>query len=579
MKKLFVPLSIIALILICFFSFSFFSKQAKVAAKKKAKAEKIARERIFPVIESKPFVVVIPSYNNERICHRNLQSVFDQTYKNFRIIYIDDCSTDQTHEKVKSLFDSHPERSATLIKNEKNLGALENLYRAIISCKDEEIIVILDGDDWLAHDLVLEKLNAFYANPDIWMTYGSYLYYPSYGKGECSRPFPQEVFKQKTLREYCREKGTIVSHLKSFYAGLFKQIKLEDLLHAGNFFNSTADGAIGLPLTEMARDHLKFIPEVFYINNRANPLNDDKVNFEKQQTCWHEMLSMKPYEKLPYLDFPLENKKYTADLVVFSYDRPMQLYAYLESLQKYVEGIGKVCVIYRTTHENYSNAYDLVKQTFPEVVFCKQSDTPHADFKPLVMQEAFSGPSAHLLFAVDDIIIKDFIDLNGAIRALELTQAKGFYLRLGTHVDYCYTVDQNQGIPPLIPLKNKIYAWQFKEGKGDWCYPHSLDMTLYKKDVIQPELLKLSFKTPNELESEWAKKAKKKQIGLCYEVSKIVNVPENLVNQSSNRHRNGHSPEELLSLFNEGLKIDISDFYQIENHSVHIEHPLTFVSR
>jgi len=40
----------------------------------------------------KSMVVIIPSYNNESYCEKNLTSVFSQQYENYRVIYIDDCS-------------------------------------------------------------------------------------------------------------------------------------------------------------------------------------------------------------------------------------------------------------------------------------------------------------------------------------------------------------------------------------------------------------------------------------------------------------------------------------------------------
>ena len=47
-------------------------------------------------IRERSIVVIIPSYNNVRWVEKNLMSVFEQKYENFRVIYIDDCSTDGT---------------------------------------------------------------------------------------------------------------------------------------------------------------------------------------------------------------------------------------------------------------------------------------------------------------------------------------------------------------------------------------------------------------------------------------------------------------------------------------------------
>ncbi len=253
--------------------------------------------------ESTSFVVVIPSYNNSSWCERNLRSVFEQSYHNYRIIYIDDASTDGTYEKVKQFVESSGKSGqVTLNKNPSNQGAMFNFYEAIHTCKDNEVVVVLDGDDWLAHDGVLSTLNKYYSNPNVWATHGSYVHYPSYTKGECARKVPRKVVLANAFRSYTK-KGFILSHLRSFYAGLFKMVPREQFEMEGVFYKSAADLAMMFPLAELAGQHFCFIKEVLYVYNRSSPLNDDKVRFELQQRCMRHIqnqprlnqLHAKPY--------------------------------------------------------------------------------------------------------------------------------------------------------------------------------------------------------------------------------------------------------------------------------------------
>ncbi len=48
------------------------------------------------------FVIMILSYNNERWCQENIKSACEQRYNNFRVIYVDDCSSDNTGRLVRS---------------------------------------------------------------------------------------------------------------------------------------------------------------------------------------------------------------------------------------------------------------------------------------------------------------------------------------------------------------------------------------------------------------------------------------------------------------------------------------------
>ena len=127
----------------------------------------------------KEFVIVIPSYNNEKWCFRNLASVLMQKYPHFRIIYINDTSTDNTLDYVQQCINQFDAaQKITLINNLERKGACANFYYAIHTCKPNEIIIMLDGDDWLANENVLTILNQIYSDPNIWVTYGQFKEFP-----------------------------------------------------------------------------------------------------------------------------------------------------------------------------------------------------------------------------------------------------------------------------------------------------------------------------------------------------------------------------------------------------------------
>jgi len=116
----------------------------------------------------KKLVVVIPSYNNQEWYQKNLDSVFNQNYENYRIIYINDASTDKTGELVeKYVKEKKQNHRVSLIKNTSQEGATANRYKGSHLCKDDEIVLILDGDDWLAHNKVMQVINKTYSCDDI----------------------------------------------------------------------------------------------------------------------------------------------------------------------------------------------------------------------------------------------------------------------------------------------------------------------------------------------------------------------------------------------------------------------------
>lgn len=243
----------------------------------------------------KPLVVVVASYNNKDYYEKNLDSIFSQSYKNFRVIYTDDFSPDGTGGLVESYVQKHQlDDRMIVIKNKKRKGALYNYYMAIHSCHDDEIVLTVDGDDWLSGNNVFNTINNAYQNDNVWLTYGQYRQYPAGKRGHC-RPFPPGVIQNNGFRFY----SWISSQLRTFYAGLFKQIKHQDLYHGGEFFPIAYDVAMMMPLLEMAGERHKFIPQVLYIYNRETPINDDKVDGRNKQRLYDRIARKKPrYSRL-----------------------------------------------------------------------------------------------------------------------------------------------------------------------------------------------------------------------------------------------------------------------------------------
>lgn len=278
-----------------------------------------------------------------------------------------------------------------------------------------------------------------------------------------------------------------------------------------------------------------------------------------------------------------DKTQYKADIVIFSYDRPLQLYALLESVYKYTTDINSIAVIYRTSNERYDNAFDIVATEFPEVTFLHQQSIH--DFKSLTIQAIENASSDYIVFAVDDNIVKDTISFHECIDWLEKTNAYGFYLKLGSHLNYCYTENAPQAVPPFNHVHETICSWEFESGEKDWRYPNTVDMTLYRKKDLIDLFHSLPYTNPNLLEGNWAtwwtQHKAPSNIGLFYENSKILNIPLNKVQTINilNRDMNLYTPQELLEKFEAGYKIDITPLHHVKNKAVHTEYEPTFILR
>jgi len=230
----------------------------------------------------KPMVVIVPSYNNWFWHTRNLNSICTQNYSNYRVIYINDASSDETAKLVSEYIAKNKlEERITFIDNKERKGCpLANIYYALSLCKPEEIAVVVDGDDWFPHENVLAHLNRVYQDPDVWMTYGQFAIFP-YDTIGWAHQVPEQIIQENGFRGY----HWCTTHLRSFYVSLFNATAYSDYMYEGRFFPMAGDLALMFPLLELAATHSRFIPEVLYIYNRANALNEDKVNKELQKSC------------------------------------------------------------------------------------------------------------------------------------------------------------------------------------------------------------------------------------------------------------------------------------------------------
>ncbi len=252
------------------------------------------------------FVILITSYNNEKYALDNLKSVcYQKASKPYQVICINDCSRDKTKDILNAYVrEYHLESFVTLIHNEKRVGALANIYTAIHSyIPDHKVVVSVDGDDALAHDEVLLRLEKAYQNQDIWLTWGQA---QNLSDGVLrSKELPKEVWTKKKLRT----SRWVTSHLRTFKAGLFKKIEKSDLLYDNEFFPMAWDLAIMFPmlemcapLTEYAKPHCLFIPEVLYRYNDLNEIGDSYVNGKLQYQLAKVIRKRKPYAPLKMLN-------------------------------------------------------------------------------------------------------------------------------------------------------------------------------------------------------------------------------------------------------------------------------------
>ena len=141
--------------------------------------------------------IIMPSYNTAPYIEETIQSVLNQTYTNWEMIIVDDCSTDNTDEVLSRISDSR----IRIFKNDRNSGAAVSRNRALCEAKGQWI-AFLDSDDlWMPEKL--EKQISFMEKNGYSFSYTNYEEIDVYGnKTGVSVTGPKKITKTGMFN-YC----------------------------------------------------------------------------------------------------------------------------------------------------------------------------------------------------------------------------------------------------------------------------------------------------------------------------------------------------------------------------------------
>ena len=106
--------------------------------------------------------VLMPAYNAERYILRSVQSVLAQTFEDFELVVVDDCSTDRTAEILDSVRDAR----LRVVRNGRNLGVVGSRNRAMDEARGR-YVACCDADDLCLPDRFAKQKNCLDDHPDV----------------------------------------------------------------------------------------------------------------------------------------------------------------------------------------------------------------------------------------------------------------------------------------------------------------------------------------------------------------------------------------------------------------------------
>jgi hypothetical protein len=252
------------------------------------------------------------------------------------------------------------------------------------------------------------------------------------------------------------------------------------------------------------------------------------------------------------------------NIIIFSKDRACQLELLLRSMKKHWKESfdHRIKVLYTYSDNEYKCGYDILITEYNDVLFKKE-----AEFK-ISLLELIDNKKYTVFFVDDDVFKEDFSIKEQEISIFETKkEIICLSLRLHPRLTYCYTLD-------IEMRKTDKNIWLWGEYNGDYGYPMSLDGHVFRTKEIKPLLKNLNYYSPNSLESELSNKPINLPYLMCFDQSKIINNPCNIV-QNSHKNRHGNTDGETLNKrFILGERIILDNITGIENISCHQEIPI-----
>jgi glycosyltransferase involved in cell wall biosynthesis len=236
-------------------------------------------------------IILTGFYNAEKYIKRCIDSIKNQTYKDFTCYITHDMSTDNSvnivQEEIKN------DSRFKLISNDKKLyqaGNFDTVIRNNVDILDDDVLIEVDGDDYLPDSEVFTRINDVYKDKDVWIANGRFVY----SNGCIGFANKQENF------ENLRYSNFTASHIRTWRAFLWRNIKEEDLKDSnGNYWQWSGDLCFMFPMLEMATEkHYRFMEDINYVYNEENPINEHKVDMSMVVDHAQKIRSKQKYKAL-----------------------------------------------------------------------------------------------------------------------------------------------------------------------------------------------------------------------------------------------------------------------------------------
>lgn len=211
---------------------------------------------------NKKVTVLMSEYNTkENELRSSIESILNQTYKNFELLIIDDCSD----TKSTDIIESYKDDRIKLIHNERNLGLAESLNKGI-SLVNTEYIIRMDTDDIAKMDRIEKQLQFVEKYPEYSIVGGNANYFDENGIFQTTK-----IVGEKHKEDFI--KGTPFIHPTMI-------IKTKDIKAIGGYPNLRRGQDYAMAMEMYSNGYKGYVMEDILIDYRMNTEGYKKKKFK-----------------------------------------------------------------------------------------------------------------------------------------------------------------------------------------------------------------------------------------------------------------------------------------------------------
>jgi len=156
--------------------------------------------------------VIVPNYNHALFLEKRLDSIYSQTYRNFEVLLLDDCSTDNSPTILKNYQERYPDITRCYF-NTANSGSPFSQWKKGISLAKGDLIWIAESDDFCDRDF-LEKLIPYFVDESIVLSYAHTVFVDTTGNNHSFtfESYVSQIDKHKWEHSYITSAHGEVNH-------------------------------------------------------------------------------------------------------------------------------------------------------------------------------------------------------------------------------------------------------------------------------------------------------------------------------------------------------------------------------